>query len=60
MLNVMCQLEFSTSRILSAHDVTTAYNYTRTNVPSFYEHIWQLTLENNHELQIFADFIVIV
>ena len=34
--------------------------YTRTKVPSFYEQIWQLTLENSHELQITADFIVIV
>jgi len=35
-------------------------NYTRTKVPSFYEQIWQFTLENNHELQIIADFIVII
>jgi len=39
--------------------VTTVYNYTRTKVSSFYEQIWQMTLESNHELQIIADFIVI-
>ena len=32
----------------------------RTKVPSFCEQIWQLTLENNHELQIIADFLITV
>jgi len=43
-----------------AHYVTTVYNYTRTKVPSFNEHIWQLALENNHELQLIPDFILII
>jgi len=34
------------------------FSQTRTKVPSFYEQIWQL--ENNRELQIIAEFIVII
>jgi len=59
------QLEFSTSRIMKSSKllssyVKTVYNHTKTKVPSFYEQIWQFTLENNHDVQIIADFIVII
>jgi len=35
-----------------ARYVTAVYNYTRTKVASFYEHIWQLTIENNHVINV--------
>jgi len=40
--------------------ISEQFTNTRTKVPSFCEQIWQLWLENNHELQIIADFIVII
>jgi len=63
MLTVMFNINSSYRRqeyefLMSQFMFFMSQNYTR--VPSFYEQIWQLTIRKNHELQIIADFIVII